>query len=261
MAINNKKDKELLDKYLKQFTNNRFLCLVDEGWYCSSQITIEKELGYKIQGYYIGIMGRNKDDSDIKRKGILFDIDENGKMSQLFGVFRTNCTFYEQLLSAPHGSTIGYEEVNNQVEAIEDWKEIEKENYLNRIKGIQEIIIDYFTGLEVWKCELSKYHLATLVLKQLMFGYTNRIKLEEQILGSWFDNANDTKEKTFGRAKDIKVKLDIIYKPENYLRYFCKLKSLKLKHVAIKIIYPVLGTLIYLYCYLFIFVRYRKEEN
>lgn len=110
---------------------------------------MQKKLGFDIDGYYIGVMGRKSEDEDCRRKGILFDIDGNAQ-SPLFGVFRTNCTFYEQILSAPHGSTIAYKEVNGKIYAVEKWQEKEKENYEERINKIQNVILDYLTGIASW---------------------------------------------------------------------------------------------------------------
>lgn len=236
------------------------MCLVDEGWYCSSQILMQKKLGFDIDGYYLGIMGRKNEDADCRRKGILFDTDGNGQ-SPLFGVFRTNCTFYEQILSAPHGSTVAYKEVNGKIQAVEKWHEKEKENYEERINKIQNVILDYLTGITSWVGQgttLTKYTLACFVLRQLMFGSSKRILTENEILGSWYDNANDTADKKFASIKNVHVKMDVFYRPENYLRYFCKLKTLTLKHPAMKIIYPVLGRAIYLYCRISIFFKYRN---
>lgn len=260
MAEKNKDNEILLVEYLNQFADENYLCLVDEGWYCSSQILMQKKLGFDIDGYYLGIMGRKIEDADCRRKGILFDTDENGQ-SPLFGVFRTNCTFYEQILSAPHGSTIGYKEVNGKIQAIERWQEKEKENYEQRIDKIQNVVLDYLMGITSWVGEdvtLTKYELACFVLRQLMFGSTKRIIKENEILSSWYDNANDTEDKKFASIKNVHVKIDIFYRPENYLRYFCKLKTLTLKHPTMKIIYPILGRAIYLYCRISIFIKYRS---
>lgn len=260
MAEKSRDDEILLKKYLKQFSDGNYLCLVDEGWYCSSQILMQKKLGFDIDGYYLGIMGRKNEDADCRRKGILFDTDGNGQ-SPLFGVFRTNCTFYEQILSAPHGSTVAYKEVNGKIQAVEKWHEKEKENYEERINKIQNVILDYLTGITSWVGQgttLTKYTLACFVLRQLMFGSSKRILTENEILGSWYDNANDTADKKFASIKNVHVKMDVFYRPENYLRYFCKLKTLTLKHPAMKIIYPVLGRAIYLYCRISIFFKYRN---
>lgn len=222
MAEKNKDNEILLVEYLNQFADENYLCLVDEGWYCSSQILMQKKLGFDIDGYYLGIMGRKIEDADCRRKGILFDTDENGQ-SPLFGVFRKNCTFYEQILSAPHGSTIGYKEVNGKIQAIERWQEKEKENYEQRIDKIQNVVLDYLMGITSWVGEdvtLTKYELACFVLRQLMFGSTKRIIKENEILSSWYDNANDTEDKKFASIKNVHVKIDIFYRPENYLRYF-----------------------------------------
>lgn len=261
LALQNKHDKEMLEKYLFDNISGRELCLIDEGWYCTSQIAIEQLYGYKIKGFYIGIMGRNPEDIGYSRKGILFDADENGGCSPLYGVFRTNCTFYEQLLSAPHGSASKYVYSENGIEVREIWQDVEKDNYYRNIKPMQEMIIDYCMGLEVWNSQLSIYQLAKFVLKTSMFGSKERLRLLKEIDSSWYDNANDTSEKNITSIKNIKISItQLILNPEMYLRYFCKLKELKLDYPFMKIAYPLLGSLIYLYCKLSI-VRYRKIKG
>lgn len=258
----NADDAEILKRYLEPFSDNNKLCIVDEGWYCTSQITIQNKLGYETTGFYIGIMGRDKKNIACERKGILFDIDENGKESPLYGVFRTNCTFYEQLLSAPHGSTIGYEEVNGTINAVDDWKLTERKNYFENIESLQKIILEYIGGLSVWNCRLTKYELACCVLRTLLFASKEKLILEDKIIDSWYDNANDTTAKNFGRISDIKFNpIAAIVKPESYLRYFCKLKNLRLKYNFMNGIYPILGLVIYLMCRISIFIRYRDKED
>ena len=253
-------DAILLKKYIEPFLYDYKLCVVDEGWYCTSQSTIQNRTKYETIGFYIGIMGRDEKDIEHKRKGILFDVDEAGKETPLYGVFRTNCTFYEQLLSAPHGSAIAYEESEGGINVIEVWQEKEKVNYFENIKPIQKIILEYLGGLAVWDCELTKYELACYVLKTLLFANQDRLNLEDKIIDNWYDNANDTTEKKFGRMMDIKFNPFVAFvKPEKYLRYFCKLKNLKLKYGFMRFAYPLLGTVIYLMCRISIFLKYRDE--
>lgn len=259
LASRNEYDRKLLKKYLEQFVENNYICVVDEGWYCSSQIMVQKTYGYNIEGYYLGIMGRKENDS-FRGKGILFDIDESGKTTPLYGVFRTNCTFYEQLLSAPHGSTVLYKDTELGVIPITEWNTIEKSIYENKIVIMQDIILDYFTGISLWEGELTKYELSKYVLHSLLFAKISRIKLENQILEGWYDNLQDTSVKKFMEIKNVKVGLDIIYKPENYLRYFCKLKNLKTRYPIFRVVYPMLGIGIYTYCKLSILLKYRNVE-
>lgn len=249
LATQNDIDRELLNKYLIEHVKNDEICVVDEGWYCTSQIIIEKLSGIRIHGFYIGIMGRNSEDCKYDRKGILFDIDENGVRSPLFGVFRTNCTFYEQLLSAPHGSTKKYCDHGDTVDVLEEWKEIEKYNYYKNIEPMQNIIADFCLGLQSWDTNISLYELAKFVMKTLLFGSNERLNLLKQVNDAWYDNANDTREKNFGKISNIRISfLELIVRPENYLRYFCKIKDLTLKHRVMKVIYFILGPLIYIYC-------------
>lgn len=255
-ALENEADRSLLERYIKRFAEENQLIVVDEGWYCTSQIIIENITNIKTKGYYIGIMGRKRGEEQYERKGILFDINENNDKSRLYGVFRTNCTFYEQLLSAPHGSTIKYYEDNDEIKAEESWKEIEKVNYYNNIEPMQQTILDYFTGLTAWKSKLDLYDLSKYVMKSLLFGSRDRIKKMKSVLNAWYDNVNDTTEKKYDDLKKLHISFwDILIRPENYLRYFCKIKELN--NDIIRFIYPVLGSVIYFYCRISIFIKER----
>ena len=248
-ALVNDNDKKMLSQYMSYFSKNNSMTVVDEGWYCSSQITIEKVTGIRVNGYYLGIMDRNKGEENFTRKGILFDINESGDKSPYYGVFRTNCTFYEQLLSAPHGSTTEYHEINGKIQAKEVWNDVEKKNYYENILPLQENILDYLTGLVTWNCNLGLDELSKYVMHTLLFGSNERLIKMDEIMNAWFDNANDTNEKKFANIRNVKISVvELIAAPENYLRYFCKLKDLKLRSNWMKFIYPVLGPCIYLYC-------------
>lgn len=103
-AEKNLENADLLRRYLEENGVSNPAYVVDEGWYCTSQIAFHKLFEWDVYGYYIGVMENKPIGGVCKRKGILFEMNENGEPSSLYGVFRTNCTFYEELLGAPHGS-------------------------------------------------------------------------------------------------------------------------------------------------------------
>lgn len=255
-ALENETDRTLLERYMKSFAEEDQIIIVDEGWYCTSQIIIENITNIKTTGYYIGIMGRKKGEEQYERRGILFDVNENNCKSPLYGVFRTNCTFYEQLLSAPHGSTVKYYEDVGEIKVDESWEEIEKDNYYNNIEPMQQTILDYITGLTAWKSKLGLYDLSKFVMKSLLFGSRDRIQKMKIVLDAWYDNANNTTEKNYTDLKKLHISIfDILIRPEDYLRYFCKIKELN--NIIIRFIYPVLGSAIYFYCRISIYIKER----
>ena len=96
---------------------------------------------------------------------------------------------------------------------------------------------------------LSDYKLSRYVLKTLLFGNDNRIDFLMNYDSNYYDNFHATSIKEFGRIKDIKIKFgNLLINPENYMRYFCKLKEKKTDIKLLRICYPIISCLIYLYC-------------
>lgn len=259
-AENNSERAELLRRYLEQNGISSPAYVVDEGWYCTSQITFHKLFGWNVYGYYIGVMENKPIDGICKRRGILFEMNEHGDPSPMYGVFRTNCTFYEELLGAPHGSAKKYFDQNGYVEVEEKWEDIEREFYYKRIKELQKKVMDVNGSLICWDVSLSKYELSKYVIHTLLFASQERIAILKEFNDSWFDNVNDTQEKQFGDIRKLRIDaLDLIIHPENYLRYLCKVKELQINYKSIRILYPIIGRLISWYCRLFLMIRYRND--
>lgn len=251
---------DLLRRYFEQNGVSNPAYVVDEGWYCTSQIAFHKLFGWDVYGYYVGVMENKPIEGICKRRGILFEKNENGKPSSLYGVFRTNCTFYEELLGAPHGSAKKYVDQNGRVEVEEKWEDIEREFYYKRIKELQKNAMDVNGSLICWNIDLSKYELSKYVIHTLLYSSQERIAILKEFNDSWFDNVNDTQEKSFGDIYKLRINvLDLIVHPENYLRYFCKVKELQLNHKSFRVFYPIVGRLIDWYCSLFIMMRYRHD--
>lgn len=120
--------------------------------------------------------------------------------------------------------------------------------------------MDVNGSLTCWNINMSKYELSKYVIHTLLFGSQERIAILKEFNDSWFDNVNDTQEKSFGDVYKLKINvLDLIVHPENYLRYFCKVKELQLNHKSFRVFYPIVGRLIDWYCGLFIMIRYRHD--
>lgn len=172
LAKENEEDFELLKRYFNQEGVSDKFCFVDEGWYTHGQIIISELFRdtLKTRGYYLGIMGRPKAPENCYRKGILFDAGDNpAEKSKYYGVFRTNCTFYEQILTAPEGSLKKYiVEPDGKIGFSLVWEQIEKDLYLNNTRKIQENLIRLLCCLISWNQYLDDYELAKYVLKTLL---------------------------------------------------------------------------------------------
>ena len=259
-AEKNPESADLLRDYLEQNGISNPAYVVDEGWYCTSQIAFHQLFGWDTYGYYIGVMENKPIDGICKRKGILFEMNINDELSPMYGVFRTNCTFYEELLGAPHGSVKKYIAQNGHVEVEERWESIERDFYYKRVKELQKKVMDVNGSLTCWGIDLSKYELSKYVIHTLLFGSQERIAVLKEFNDSWFDNVNNTQKKQFGDVRKLKINvLDLIVYPENYLRYFCKVKELQTNHRGFRMLYPFVGKFIDWYCRMFIAMRYRHD--
>ena len=253
-ARENERDKQCLMEYLGMFLQQDKLVFVDEGWYGHGQDIIAEVTGWKIHGYYIGMMNASSDDRNYK-KGILFSSCGNKEKSPYFGVFRTNLTFYEQILSAPHGSVVAYQRSKTgQIIIKEEWNEREKKLYYEYTQKLQEKMKEILSFCTVWNVDINLYLLAKCLVKSLLFVKKDRCNLLGIYSNSYFDNFKATSNKEFGKISMIDIKIpDLLLRPEECMRYFCKLKEIGNK--AFCFIYPIIGIMIYCYCMLSIKVK------
>ena len=111
---NDTEEIKMLNEYLGSFIDNGKLATVDEGWYCHSQQAIPKKYELPTIGYYLGVRGRDEGYANCERKGVLFDMfGNNGKPTKYYGIFCTNCSMYEQMLTSREGSVKGYKKTND----------------------------------------------------------------------------------------------------------------------------------------------------
>ena len=248
--------RNLLIDYLTPYVDNNELLFVDEGWYGHGQDSLEMICPWKIKGYYLGLI-ENTNGSD-KRKGLIFGENPDKSKSPYYGVFRTNCTFYEQILTAPHGSLISVEK-NTAGEYVfnEEWADQEKSLYENYTKGLQEKLIECMSFLLAWNSELNLYDFAKYKLKSLLFANKSKIQILNIYDKNFYNNFTASQERWFGKRSSIKVNIrELLTFPENYMRYFCKIKEKRNSSVAWEIIYLVFTPLIYLYCRLSLAIKH-----
>lgn len=256
LALTNKEDKELLIDFFNQNGYEQKCAFVDEGWNASSQIDFGNIFKQNTIGYYLGMLSKKNTNYKCLRKGILFDIDSNNNKSFLYGIFRTNCTFYEQICTEPKGSVIKYVRDKNLVTYIEKENELEMNIYNKYTKKIQQKIIENFKGICCFNIKLSKFQLAKYVLKDQIISSKERIKILKDYDGSYYDNLESTSNKFFADVKHIKINLfKLLFFPEEYMRYICKLKILFLKNRITLVIYKCISYLLYFYCLINIYIK------
>lgn len=250
-AKQNKEARKMLKCYLESHIHNNKLAIVDEGWNGTSQKIFADICDCNIYGFYLGVLTRGGDSSNSLMKGLLFDIDSNERKSYQYGVFRTNCTFYEQICAGKHGSTVGYEKRNGVIEPILEVNRTEQELYEKYTRSTQKIIRDNVKCLIAWQPEISRKQLAKWLVKTLMFANYKRLECLETYNLSYIDNHNNKIVNRLNEKKNIEINwLELIMKPENYMRYFCKLKEKLSKNRFLRVVYYPLGGAIYLYCWI-----------
>lgn len=256
LAKNNEKDRNLLKKYLEQEGFKTSIAMVDEGWNASSQINIAEMFGIYTIGFYLGTLSYKKTDFLCQRKGILFDIDENDTKSRFYGVFRSNCTFYEQICTSPEGSVIKYLLKDNEVVALQKSVDVECKLYKKYVYKIQNKIIDDLISLCCWNVKINKYELVKYNLKTQLLSNYNRTQILNDFDKCYFDNLNDTNEKKFGNIKKLKINIfKLFFCPDEYLRYLCKIKNLFVKNKYTWLLYMILGKILYFYCRLIVSIK------
>lgn len=137
---------ELFKKYIKQFTSEKRICVVDIGWNGSIQDNIQNILGdkYEVSGYLYGLVSRNPEKCKNKEGLVFTNVPE---VSNNFELYCENRTIYEILLGASHGSANKYVEKNGHVEVLTFEKEEERKIYTNVISKIQNNMLDTFNEL------------------------------------------------------------------------------------------------------------------
>ena len=229
---------ELFREYINSFIKDGSLYIVDEGWYHRSQTHIAEILGVQTYGYYVG--SRNKPNIQNGKehfiKGMLFDIDEHGNKSKYYDIFCTNCSMYEQILTARHGSVDGYVEKEGTIQAV--FKENDKETVLydGYINLMQEEMLLQFKGAMAWNAyrneEMVLKDLAKLTLRSVLFANKKRCCFLNILDYSRYDNATEGKLKDKGIKQVHLNVIELLIHPERYVGMACKVQR-KISRFAI----------------------------
>lgn len=241
----------LMREYMDNFlSSDGKLYIVDEGWYNHSQMAMSEAFGYDIIGYYIGCRAAIDPyrATTCRKEGLLFDNKGVQGFSRYYGIFCTNCSMYEQMLTAGHGSVVAYK--RNQKEDIEPVlkeNELETELYEKCIKDLQTQMLLVIKGLTAWnigRC-LSERFLAKMILRSSIFASQERCLFLNNLDVHRFDNCTDGKRRTDKTIKDVKISIgEFVVHPARYVGMFCKLqRKLVGKPFFMIIYYPVA------YCY------------
>ncbi|WP_285815461.1 HAD hydrolase-like protein [Phocaeicola sartorii] len=247
-AKDSDEDRRLLYEYLKDFMDVDRLVMVDEGWYCHSQQFIGKYLNLSTIGYYLGTRGTEKIDGG-SRRGVVFNMDTDGRHSRLYGVFCTNCSMYEQMLTSSEGSVQGYEFTSSGIEPVLKENNTESELYHNVIERWQKRMLLTIKGLCAWNvgCDINDKKLAKMILRTSLFAGRERCEFLNLIDKSLVDNCKGGLQ-THKNLKDVKISIgDFVVNPDMYLGQICKLQRKIYTNWFYNILYTIAAAGYYCY--------------
>ncbi|MEP3209487.1 MAG: HAD family hydrolase [Maribacter sp.] len=230
--------KEAFLKYLGSFGTDieqDGIALVDVGWGGTMQECIHKFLKKEVPvtGYYIGLKAIYNIEPDTKRFGLNFSLYPSHGVS--YDILKANGQLYEQLLGAPHGSTLGYQLRQGQPETIEFHEESEKYVFENYIKEVQDYMYVEFEKLFLslrsvnYSQDLVQEYMTGMALRTGILTNKKRIRFINNISKGFYQNVGENKVGLNYSPKQLLVsKRSVIYKflrsPEKVFRYLVKVK-------------------------------------
>ena len=220
-----KLNKEVRDNYIEYMSNfidDGYINVVDCGWNNSSQEAIQEIMNIKTRGYYVGTFTKNVN-FNCKRLGLIYDIGSDGRVSDYYWLLRTNFTLIEQIMGAPHGSVIGFE----NKKAILEWPKKEMFVYKRWIKDVQKNLFNEFLYLAVWikdKNAVDYGLLAKINVKSGLFANKKRLKFVLELSNNYYDNfssGNNISGNTAFKKTKLSLK-DKMFFPEKKLSVLVK---------------------------------------
>lgn len=224
-------DFTLQKDYLLAHSDHGKFYMVDEGWYNHSQQMLTEMLNIETFGYYIGSCRKEKLQYDDRchRKGLLFEMrDDNKTLSPFFGIFCTNRSMYEQLLSAPHGSVRKYKSLKDgEVQVEEKYEDKEKYIYNTYTRKLQDLMLVNIKGLTAWNIDnhISLRLLSRLLLKSALFNSRKRCRFLNDLDRNMVDNCGGNQSFQVKGIKDVRINVvELLLHPANYLGMLAKVQ-------------------------------------
>nr|MUH41061.1 hypothetical protein [Zobellia laminariae] len=238
-AKNRETQKDAFIKYLDSFGANyeeEGLALVDVGWGGTMQESIYKFFKKKtpVTGYYLGLKEIYNIEKDTKRYGLNFSIYPNHDFSD--DILMANGQLYEQLLAAPHGSTLSYKFADEgESPTVEYHEPNEKMVYDKFIGSTQEYMFlefkNLFTQLRAidYTQEVTQEYLTDMALRTGIFTTRKKLKFIREITKGFYQNVGENKvglEYNPNHISISKVGLikTFVKSPEKVFRYLVKIK-------------------------------------
>ena len=259
-------DYKLLEQYVLEHSYENKFYMVDEGWYNHSQQAISQIINVDTYGYYIGSCRKEKVDHTNRchRKGLLFEmLDDDKTFSPFFGIFCTNRSMYEQLLSAPHGSVRKYKSVEDgKAEVEEKYDEREKYIYDTYTRSLQDLLLVNIKRLAAWNVGRSVplKKLANLMLKSALFNNRSRCRFLNDLDKNMVDNCGGNQNFQVKGVKDVHLNvLKLITHPAKYLGMMAKVQRKLVNLPFFFIAYYGIASIVY--CYIRIFNMFESKDR
>mgnify|MGYP004647929699 FL=1 len=247
-------DFTLQKDYLLAHSDHGKFYMVDEGWYNHSQQMLTEMLNIETFGYYIGSCRKEKLQYDDRchRKGLLFEMrDDNKILSPFFGIFCTNRSMYEQLLSAPHGSVRKYKSLKDgEVQVEEKYEDKEKYIYDTYTRKLQDLMLVNVKGLTAWNIDnhISLRLLSRLLLKSALFNSRKRCRFLNDLDRNMVDNCGGNQSFQVKGIKDVRINVvELLLHPANYLGMLAKVQRKIVDKSYLMPPYYILASFAYFY--------------
>ena len=255
---NRRNQKIAFQKYIDSFNidfHTEGMTVVDVGWRGTMQECIHTffEEEVNVNGYYLGLKEGYRITESTKRFGLNFSVYPIAGPSD--NVLMANRQLYEQLLAAPHGSTLGYRNKPGDY-SIEHYEEKERHVYFELIAPIQEFMFAEFCQLIddlkpiCYEYDVVQDYMTDLALRLGLFADRRKIKFMHEISKGFYQNVGNNEvgvSYNHSQLRDSKINLvkRFFWFPEKTFRFLVKIKPMLYAKGLYWLSYPV--NLIYYY--------------
>lgn len=235
---NRKNQKTAFKNYLNSFGTNieeEGINLVDVGWGGTMQESIFNFLRGEtpVTGYYLGLKEVYNIERSTKRYGLNFSIYPSPNFS--YEILKANGQLYEQLLAAPHGSTLSYRIEDRESATLEFHEENEKNVFYNFVEPIQEYMFLEFKNLFNqlrpidYSQTMAQDYLTDMALRTGILTSKKKIMFIDHLSKGFYQNVGENKVGLTYNPKQLKISKFKLFKeflksPEKVVRYLVKVK-------------------------------------
>ncbi len=233
-----KNQQHAFHRYIESFDTNiekEGIALVDVGWGGTMQECIYHFLNKEVPvtGYYIGLKEIYDIEPNTKRFGLNFSIYPSHGISD--DILKANGQLYEQLLGAPHGSTLGYSIVNGSPQTIEFHEENEKYVFDKLVKNVQEYMVLEFEILFLALRSINYSHtmvqeyLTNMALRNGILTSKKKIIFINDLSKGFYQNVGENKVGLAYSPNQLRSSKTALFKkflrsPEKVFRLLVKVK-------------------------------------